>query len=89
MILRLLSLLDFLAAVIVVVAHLWGLPWLVLVYTASYLLVKAAIFYSTWVSWVDAVCGVWIILLGFGLSTSLSWVVVAWLCYKAFIGVII
>ena len=88
MILRLLSFLDFVTAVVVILAHVWGLPWIILLYTASYLLIKSAIFYSTWVSWVDAVCGVWIILMGLGLSTSLSWVVVAWLCYKALLGVI-
>ena len=83
MIIQLLSALDLLVAAILAYSELaGGAHWVLLVYAASYLLVKAVIFWSNWMSWGDALVGAWLVLVLLGASGPISWLAVAWFLYK-------
>lgn len=84
---QILSLLDAIAGLSILIGVFFDPYWWVLLYPASYLVVKAIIFHTTWVSWVDGIIGVWMIMLLLGISnTVLSAMSVLWLFYKAVIG---
>lgn len=88
MIVRLLSMLDVVVASILIYTYFFSAHWLVLLYAASYLFIKTSIFYASWASWVDAVVGLYLLLVITGVNGWFALLGAAWLLYKSLLGII-
>ncbi len=89
MILPALSLLDLFVSALLIAHYLGFSTTMLLVYAASYLLLKASFFFNEWMSWVDAAVGVWLLLLALGMHSTLSLVAAGWLVYKGVYGLLV
>ena len=88
MIVHVFSALDVLVALLIILTQYVAVSWVVLLYAATYLLFKAVVFHTTWVSWVDGVVGLFVLLLVAGFSSWFAWLAAAWLVFKALFGFI-
>lgn len=80
---RILSLLDLIAAALIVVQLFSPVPWRIAVVCAAYLLVKAWLFFPDFLSIVDGAIGL-VVLLGIFVSVSpVSWASVGVLTLKS------
>lgn len=86
---KLLGIVDLIAVVAILAgAHL---PQKFIIYSAGYLIAKGGFFGMTgsMLSWLDVVCGIFIILLAFGISFKIiNMLILAFLIQKAFLSFI-
>jgi hypothetical protein len=76
------QLIDLLTAFVLVTAQHGLVSSAVLFYHGSYLIAKGAWFHRDWMSWIDALIGVYLLLMIFGVRGVLSYVAAAWFLYK-------
>jgi len=75
--------LDFLTAIVVAGAHYNLISWKLLIYHAIYLILKGVIYWRSWMSWIDIIVGIYIILMIFGLHGWMTWISICYFVYKA------
>ena len=80
MLVHILALLDALSAVFLVLGH-FHIVKIPLLYVAIYLFSKL-VFFRDWLSFIDAIAGIYALLLFFGLGSGLTWLFVAYFVYK-------
>ncbi len=83
MVVKLLGIGDLLAAVVVVMMHYDLVGWRIGLLFAAYLLIKGFMFKGDFSSILDMVCGAYIIIMMFGLTTIVDWIVVLYLFQKS------
>jgi hypothetical protein len=84
MLIQLMGILDFIAAILILLGHYHLASWRVLFIGAAYLGAKGFVFKGDWMSFVDIACAVYFIVLMFGASLGFfSVVFFIWLAYKA------
>jgi len=89
MIVKLLGILDFLAAIVIVLGVFGIVPTAWLWYTAAYLAIKAIIFIKDWMSWIDLFCATMVILLALNIHwmTWAYWIVISYLFIKSMMSI--
>ena len=83
MILKLLGLIDLLAAVIAIFVHIGYLPGNFLYFFIFYLIIKGMIFIKSFSSIGDLLCGIYLLALAFGFKSFLVYIVVIFLFQKS------
>jgi len=83
MIVKILGLLDLLAAAVALFAHIGFLPVNLLYFFAFYLILKGAIFFRSLTSILDVACAAYLIAIAFGAKTFLVYLVALYLFQKA------
>ncbi len=83
MVVKLLGTADLISAVVVILLHYDLVGWRIGLLFAAYLIIKGWSFRSDINSVMDILCGLYMILLVFGLSTFVSWVIAIYLFQKA------
>jgi hypothetical protein len=83
MFVKMLGVADLLSAVIVILLHYDFLGWRWALAVAAYLLIKGWLFRESIVSIIDLLCGIYVFVMMFGLTTVVSWVVAVYLFQKA------
>lgn len=86
--LKLFGMLDFVAAVFLVLAQ-WGIGLSIATFLAWYLVLKALIFITDWASWIDLGAGIYIFLVVKDIHSAFSLIFVVWLLQKAFFSLLI
>ncbi len=83
MLLKIMGLMDLLAAMIAVFVHIGFLPGNALTIFIAYLAIKGAIFIKSATSVLDLACALYLIVLALGLKTFLVYLVALYLFQKA------
>jgi hypothetical protein len=83
MVVRLLGIGDLLSAIVVVLLHYDLIGWRVGLVFVAYLLIKGWLFREDLNSILDILCGLYMFVMLFGLTTIISWVVAIYLFQKA------
>ncbi len=83
MIIKFLGFLDLMVAGILLLLHFGLVGWNLALFAFVYLALKAIIFFGDLASILDAITGVYIILLLFGIHTKLTYVFIAYMVQKA------
>ena len=83
MIVKILGTADIIITAILILLHYDLIGWRIGLTAASYLIIKAIVFKGNITSIIDGVCGVYIIIMCFGLSTIISWIIAIYLLQKA------
>ena len=83
MIARILGVIDLTAVLMIILMHFdIFLGWRLLLFHVAFLVVKGAIFWSDWNSYMDMAIGLYLILMGFGVVTFLDWIAAIYLAQK-------
>ncbi|MFC1723882.1 hypothetical protein ACFL0V_07110 [Nanoarchaeota archaeon] len=81
---KILGILDMLTMIVVILMHYdIFIGWRIGFLFAGYLILKGILFRGDFASIVDIVCGAWMIVMIFGVSIFVTWIVVVWLFQKA------
>lgn len=88
MIVHILSVLDFICAVVLISSYFVSLPVIVVLYCAAYLILKGAMFFSNVVSAIDLLIGLWLLITLLGFSHFISVLMGVWLISKSLAGLI-
>jgi hypothetical protein len=83
MVVKLLGVMDLLSAVAVILLHYDLLGWRIGFLFVAYLIIKGWLFREDINSIMDILCGIYIFVMLFGLTTFISWVVAIYLFQKA------
>lgn len=83
MVVKLLGVMDLLSAVAVVLLHYDLLGWRIGFLFVAYLIVKGWLFREDINSIMDILCGIYMFVMLFGLTTFISWAVAIYLFQKA------
>jgi hypothetical protein len=83
MVVKLLGVGDLLCAVAVVLLHYNLLNWRIGVLFVAFLIIKGWLFKEDITSIVDILCGIYMFVMLFGVTTIISWVVAIYLLQKA------
>ncbi|NQU78174.1 hypothetical protein HQ545_00225 [Candidatus Woesearchaeota archaeon] len=84
MVIKLLGAADLLAAIVVILLHYdFLIGWRIGIFFASYLILKGWLLREDINSVMDILCGIYIVILVFGFSTFVSWIIAAYLFQKA------
>lgn len=83
MFVKMLGVTDLLSAVIVILLHYDFLGWRWALAVSFYLIAKGWLFRESIISVVDILCGIYVFVMMFGLTTIVSWVVAVYLFQKA------
>ena len=83
MVVKLLGVMDLLSAVAVVLLHYDILGWRIGCLFVAYLIIKGWLFREDINSVMDILCGIYMFIMLFGLTTFISWVVALYLFQKA------
>ena len=85
MVVKLFGLMDFLASIaFILISFGWFKGFAI--FMGIYLLLKGIIFFTDIISWVDLICGVYLLLIVWGVGAGLSIVCIVWLLQKAVIS---
>ncbi len=83
MVVKLLGIADLLSALVVVLLHYQIIGWKTGLLFATYLVIKGIIFRKDITSLIDILSGAYMIVLSFGFSTFITWVIAIYLFQKA------
>lgn len=83
MLAKLLGFGDLLATIVVLLVHYDFLGWRWALCFAAYLIIKGWAFRESIMSVADILCGIYLFIMMFGLTTIVSWVVAIYLFQKA------
>jgi hypothetical protein len=83
MVVKLLGVMDLLSAVAVILLHYDLLGWRIGFLFVAYLIIKGWLFREDINSIMDILCGIYMFVMLFGLTTFISWVVAIYLFQKA------
>ncbi|MBT3405686.1 hypothetical protein HN419_00805 [Candidatus Woesearchaeota archaeon] len=87
-ILKAMGLFDLLAAALILMAHYGIFTWRPLFAAAAWLFLKAYIYKGDFASIIDFFCGIYIIMLMFGLHSILTFIFAVYLIQKALVSMI-
>lgn len=83
MLVKLLGIADFIIIIIIALLHYDLLGWRIGLTAATYLIMKAVIFKGNITSILDGLCGIYIILLSFGVHSIITWIIAIYLLQKS------
>ena len=87
MIARILGTLDLTSVLLIVLMHFSiFLGWRILIFHVAFLVIKGAIFWSDWNSYMDMAIGMYLILMGLGVVTFLDWIAAFYLFQKGVVS---
>lgn len=89
MIIKLMGIADLVAATIIILLHYsLGLSWKLPLIFAAYLVLKGVMFWGNISSFLDMLCGAYILAMVFGFSSFMSFLVAIYLFQKAVFSIV-
>jgi len=84
MIVKLMGIMDLLCIAVIIMMHYdFLITWRIGLFFAAYLMLKGFIFRSDIASLIDGLCGIYVFVMLFGLTTFVTWIVAIYLLQKA------
>ena len=76
--------LDLLAVLVLGLLHYsWLSSWNLILFVSAYLLIKGVLFRGSIHSWLDIICGVWVIIVALGAHTLITFIFGGYLLQKS------
>jgi hypothetical protein len=88
MVVRLLGVLDLIAALLIVLLHFELGGWRIPLIISLYLVAKGLAFRGDWLSYVDIAIGIYVWLIFIGFTTFFDYLLAAWLVYKGIVSLV-